>query len=180
MGNHERDRGATDPLLVIAAIAVSLVLLVGGSFAVAGVLDNSRDLNAKSDLDKVATAEAASTAAGASTPAWTGEADLSPSVEGGRRNDIVNPHLRTSRTGWGTMANVNTGWEAANGGRLTLASSSGVEPGLTYASTAEMPAAAGDRRSAALLVTNTGAVTFKVNAMINPEARRTPGPSAVA
>ncbi|MGW8431202.1 hypothetical protein ACWGJ9_08760 [Curtobacterium citreum] len=54
-----RDRGATDPILVIAAIAVSLVLLVGGSFAVAGMINNGKDMNAKSDLDKVATAEAA-------------------------------------------------------------------------------------------------------------------------
>jgi hypothetical protein len=54
-----RDRGATDPILVIAAIAVSLVLLVGGSFAVVGMLNNGKDLNAKGDLDKVATAEAA-------------------------------------------------------------------------------------------------------------------------
>jgi hypothetical protein len=54
-----RDRGATDPILVIAAIAVSLVLLVGGSFAVAGMINNGKDLNARSDLDKVATAEAA-------------------------------------------------------------------------------------------------------------------------
>ncbi|MGW8431200.1 hypothetical protein ACWGJ9_08750 [Curtobacterium citreum] len=54
-----RDRAATDPILVIAAIAVSLVLLVGGSFAVAGMINNSKDLNAKNDLDRIATAQAA-------------------------------------------------------------------------------------------------------------------------
>lgn len=53
-----RDRGATDPILVIAAIAVSLVLLVGGSFAVSGIVSNGHNLNAKSDLEKVAVAEA--------------------------------------------------------------------------------------------------------------------------
>ncbi|WIB65630.1 hypothetical protein [Curtobacterium sp. MCBD17_040] len=53
------ERGATDPILVIAAIAVSLVLLVGGSFAVAGMINNGKDLNAKGDLDKAATAESA-------------------------------------------------------------------------------------------------------------------------
>lgn len=53
------EHGATDPILVIAAIAVSLVLLVGGSFAVAGIIDNGKNLNAKSDLDKVAVAETA-------------------------------------------------------------------------------------------------------------------------
>lgn len=50
------ERGATDPILVIAAIAVSLVLLVGGSFAVAGIISNGHNLNAKSDLDKVSVA----------------------------------------------------------------------------------------------------------------------------
>jgi hypothetical protein len=59
-----RDRGATDPILVIAAIAVSLVLLVGGSFAVAGMIANGKNTNAKGDLDKIATAETAAQAGG--------------------------------------------------------------------------------------------------------------------
>ena len=54
-----RDTAATDPILVIAAIAVSLVLLVGGSFTVSGMIANAKNVNARSDLDKVATAEAA-------------------------------------------------------------------------------------------------------------------------
>lgn len=53
------ERGATDPILVIAAIAVSLVLLVGGSFAVSGIITNGQNLNAKGDLDKVSVAEVA-------------------------------------------------------------------------------------------------------------------------
>jgi hypothetical protein len=56
---RRHDAGATDPILVIAAIAVSLVLLVGGTFAVSGMLSNAKDLNAKGDLDKIATSEAA-------------------------------------------------------------------------------------------------------------------------
>ncbi|WIB65631.1 hypothetical protein [Curtobacterium sp. MCBD17_040] len=56
------ERGATDPILVIAAIAVSLVLLVGGSFAVAGMIANGKNLNAQGDLDKIATAEASAQA----------------------------------------------------------------------------------------------------------------------
>jgi hypothetical protein len=51
------DRGATDPILVIAAIAVSLVLLVGGSFAVSGIITNGHNLNAKTDLNLVHVAE---------------------------------------------------------------------------------------------------------------------------
>jgi hypothetical protein len=53
------ERGATDPILVIAAIAVSLVLLVGGSFAVSGIIANGHNLNAKADLDKLAVSETA-------------------------------------------------------------------------------------------------------------------------
>ncbi|WIB65905.1 hypothetical protein [Curtobacterium sp. MCBD17_040] len=53
------DRAATDPILVIAAIAVSLVLLVGGSFAVAGLISNGKNLNAKKDLAAVVSAEEA-------------------------------------------------------------------------------------------------------------------------
>ncbi|WIE81232.1 hypothetical protein [Curtobacterium sp. MCSS17_016] len=52
------DRAATDPILVIAAIAVSLVLLVGGSFAVTGFIDRSKDLNAQKDLAAVRVIEA--------------------------------------------------------------------------------------------------------------------------
>ncbi|MGW8431677.1 hypothetical protein ACWGJ9_11340 [Curtobacterium citreum] len=58
MRRHFReDRAATDPILVIAAIAVSLVLLVGGGFAVSGLVGNAHDSNAKQDVGRVATAE---------------------------------------------------------------------------------------------------------------------------
>lgn len=53
------ERGATDPILIIAGIAITLILLVGGSFAIAGFMNNARDLNAKGDLDRIATAQAA-------------------------------------------------------------------------------------------------------------------------
>ncbi|WIE81421.1 hypothetical protein [Curtobacterium sp. MCSS17_016] len=56
------DRAATDPLLVIAAIAVSLVLLVGGTFTVRGLIANAHRVNAVNDLDRVATSEAAAAA----------------------------------------------------------------------------------------------------------------------
>ena len=53
------EAAATDPILIIAGIAVSLILLVGGSFAVQGIITNGKDLNAKGDLDKVSVAEVA-------------------------------------------------------------------------------------------------------------------------
>lgn len=54
-----RDRGATDPLLIIAGIAISLILLVGGSFAVSAFITNTQDRSARDDLARVATAQVA-------------------------------------------------------------------------------------------------------------------------
>ena len=62
-GILSRDSGATDPILIIAGIAITLILLVGGTFAVAGFMNNARDTNAKADLDRVATAQTAAMAA---------------------------------------------------------------------------------------------------------------------
>jgi hypothetical protein len=56
------DRAATDPILVVAAIAVSLVLLVGGGFAVSGLIANAQDSNARQDAGRLATAERATLA----------------------------------------------------------------------------------------------------------------------
>ncbi|MGW8431230.1 carbohydrate binding domain-containing protein [Curtobacterium citreum] len=61
-GRHNRDTGATDPILVIAAVAVSLVLLVGGSYTVAAALASAKDANARQDLDRIATAQEAAPA----------------------------------------------------------------------------------------------------------------------
>lgn len=60
------DRAATDPILVIAAIAVSLVLLLGGGYSASAMIANGKDVNARADLDKVATAEGALAASGKS------------------------------------------------------------------------------------------------------------------
>ena len=57
------ERGATDPILIIAGIAITLILLVGGSFAISGFIANANNLNAKGDLDRIATAQAAYLAA---------------------------------------------------------------------------------------------------------------------
>ena len=50
------ERGATDPILIIAGIAITLILLVGGSFAVAGFMNNARNMNAKSDIERISIA----------------------------------------------------------------------------------------------------------------------------
>jgi hypothetical protein len=55
----QKERGATDPILIIAGIAITLILLVGGSFAISGFIGNANNLNAKGDLDRIATAQAA-------------------------------------------------------------------------------------------------------------------------
>ena len=53
------ERGATDPILIIAGIAITLILLVGGSFAISGFIANAHDLNAQGDLERIATAQSA-------------------------------------------------------------------------------------------------------------------------
>jgi hypothetical protein len=52
------ERGATDPILVIASIAITLALLLGGTFMITQVISNAKNLNAKSDLDKISVVEA--------------------------------------------------------------------------------------------------------------------------
>jgi hypothetical protein len=59
IGRLRNERGATDPILAIATMAVTLVLLVGGSFAITGMITNGQNLNAKSDLDKITVSQAA-------------------------------------------------------------------------------------------------------------------------
>ncbi|WIB65907.1 hypothetical protein [Curtobacterium sp. MCBD17_040] len=53
------DRGATDPILVIAAIAVSLVLLVSGSFALGRSKSNVADTTARYALQALIASQAA-------------------------------------------------------------------------------------------------------------------------
>jgi hypothetical protein len=53
------ERGATDPILIIAGIAITLILLVGGSFAISGFIANAHNLNAQGDLERIATAQSA-------------------------------------------------------------------------------------------------------------------------
>ena len=53
------DRAATDPILVIAAIAASLTLLVAGTFTVKGTVESNQQSAAKNDLAALAAAESA-------------------------------------------------------------------------------------------------------------------------
>lgn len=59
MGKLRRDDGSTDPVLIVSALAVTLILILGGVFAVAGFTKNAQDLNAKADLDRVTSSQAA-------------------------------------------------------------------------------------------------------------------------
>jgi len=110
-----RDRAATDPILVIAAIAVSLVLLIGGSFAVGGMISNAKNLNAQSDLDKVSTAEAAWSANGAST------ANYIPYISG---NSTPNLNFNLAATGGTNVANAleqsGVGFTPTSGDRVAV------------------------------------------------------------
>lgn len=112
------DRGATDPVLIIAGIAITLILLVGGSFAVTGFMNNARDLNAKGDLDRVATAQ---TAAMASTDAYQPSAS-GPGILASKKNtalasgnigftpsDDVNIVVEAGQEGWAALAESASG-----------------------------------------------------------------------
>ncbi len=99
------ERGATDPILIIAGIAITLILLVGGSFAISGFIANANNLNAKGDLDRIATAQAAYIAekdsyagVGRNVP---GAATATPFTQ-----DSALTALRTSSIGFTPTANV--------------------------------------------------------------------------
>lgn len=77
--------GATDPILIIAGIAITLILLVGGTFAVSGFMNNARNLNVQSDLDRIAVAMQASEAVADFKEAPTGVLYAS----GPRMNEIL-------------------------------------------------------------------------------------------
>ena len=51
------DRGATDPMLAIGAVVLTLILVLGGTFLITNMVTSGRNLNATTDLDKIATAE---------------------------------------------------------------------------------------------------------------------------
>ena len=101
------DRAATDPILVIAAIAVSLVLLVGGGFAVSGLIGNAQATNAKQDLSRVVVAEQGLQAAGS---AYSSElAVVTGGPVGATFSDGVVPGLRASADCFAGFATAKTG-----------------------------------------------------------------------
>lgn len=52
------EQGATDPMLVLASIILTLILVVGGTFMITNIVTSGHNLNAQNDLNKVAVAEA--------------------------------------------------------------------------------------------------------------------------
>ena len=117
-GILSHDSGATDPILIIAGIAITLILLVGGSFAVAGFMNNARDTNAKADLDRVATAQ---TAAMASTDTYQPSA-AGPKIRSGKMDatlatggigfvpsDGTTVVVAVGATGWAALAESASG-----------------------------------------------------------------------
>ncbi|MGW8431417.1 hypothetical protein ACWGJ9_09845 [Curtobacterium citreum] len=57
MRRRHDDRGAVDPILVIASITVTLILLVAGAFNVGSITKKNADDTAKNDLRMLAAAE---------------------------------------------------------------------------------------------------------------------------
>jgi hypothetical protein len=147
-----RDTGATDPILVIAAIAVSLVLLVGGSFAVAALLNNAKDLNARNDLDKVAVAETAAVATrGGAYMAWavtadgattgdtdTSGADLAHQAVGFTPSDGSTIKVAANADGWVAGALSQTGTTFWRSSKAATIYTSSISP-AAYPSTLRLP-----------------------------------------
>lgn len=118
MRRFRRERGATDPVLVVAGIAITLILLVGGTFAVSGLIRSAQDTNAKQDLDRVVSAQAAvMTAKETYMPTAVGPKVLSSKVnkalltqqlgiEPGAQNTLV---VAASGTGWAAMVQSASG-----------------------------------------------------------------------
>ena len=109
IGTLRQERGATDPILVVAAMAVTLVLLVGGSFLISGIITNGQNLNAKSDLDKIAVAQAASFAEGDGVETGTTNA------AGDRLSDTSIGFNVTEGGSLNVVLVGGQGWRAASG-----------------------------------------------------------------
>jgi hypothetical protein len=112
----EKERGATDPILIIAGIAITLILIVGGSFAVSGFIGNAKNLNAQGDLDRVATAEGAFMsendrygALAVGPDITTQNTELSNGSIGFTPSADTNVKVRTSDAGWAAVAGSSTG-----------------------------------------------------------------------
>jgi hypothetical protein len=114
----QHERGAGDPILIISGIAITLILLVGGTFAVAGFIANAQNLNAKADLDRVAVSQAAAlTQNDTFLPLAWGEKVLSDkknnalSIEpiGFVPSDGVNLVIRSSPAGWAALIESASG-----------------------------------------------------------------------
>lgn len=112
------DAGATDPTLIVAGIAITLILIVGGSFAVSGFIANAQNLNAKADLDRVAVSQsAAMTHTDGYLPLAWGDKVLPDkhnealSVEpiGFIPSDGVNLVVRSSPSGWAALVESASG-----------------------------------------------------------------------
>lgn len=64
MGRNPRTRrlqneaGAADPMLIIAAIAASLILILGGGFVISGIIAQGKEQAARNDLSSIAATEA--------------------------------------------------------------------------------------------------------------------------
>jgi hypothetical protein len=113
------DRAATDPILVIAAISVSLVLLVGGGFTVSGLIASAQTTNVKQDLSRVVVAEQALQAAGS---AYSSElAAVAGGPVGATFSDGSAPGLRAS-------SDCFAGFATAKNGQTFMVSSARTAP----------------------------------------------------
>ncbi len=105
------ERGAADPILVVAGIAVSVILLIGGTFAIGGFIRYSADQSAQGDLDRLSQAQSSfyaenerfgSFAMGPSVK--TTNTELADAAQSYMSSENVSIKVRASRSGWVAVA----------------------------------------------------------------------------
>lgn len=113
-----RDRGASDPLLIIAGIAISLTLLIGGSFAVVDFMRNTQDRSARDDLARIATSQAAyhsendryaDLAVGPDIPKAKQDTELIDGKVGYKNQNNANIVVTANKGGWTAVTQSRSG-----------------------------------------------------------------------
>lgn len=110
------ERGAADPILVVAGIAVSAILLIGGTFAIGGFITYSNNQAAQGDLDRLAQAESSFFAENDRYGSFAlgpgiedTNTELADSAQGYMSSEGVNVKVRSSAGGWVAVAGSKSG-----------------------------------------------------------------------
>ncbi len=120
------DRGAADPILVVASVAVSAILLVGGTLAVAGFISFANNNAAQGDLDRLSQAQSS----------FFSENDRYGSFAMGPDIDDTNTELADASQSYMSSEGVNVKVRSSAGGWVAVA---GSKSGEVYLRTSDSP-----------------------------------------